>query len=65
MTASPRARRRRALKDAARCPDCTADVRIVTNRGLITWAEVRHDDTCPWWQARGAHPFRQIKLVPQ
>lgn len=64
MSSPSRTLRRRALRAAARCPDCRSEVRSAgTGAGGIELFEVRHDDTCPWWRAHGAQPFKQVKLV--
>lgn len=64
MSSPARTRRRKALRAAARCPDCRSDVRLVTTRDGVEWFEVLHDETCPWWRAHGAQPFRQLRVVP-
>lgn len=64
MSSLARTRRRRALREAARCPDCRSDVRSAGDgAGGIEWFKVLHDETCPWYRARGAQPFRQLRVV--
>lgn len=62
MSSPARTRRRRAMREAARCPDCNSDVTIRSTT-VLAQAQVRHSRTCPWWNARGAEPFTQVRLV--
>jgi hypothetical protein len=39
------------LAQAIRCPDCNADVEVTKVGHGHYSGEVRHDDTCPWYQA--------------
>ncbi len=57
------AARRREVERAARCPDCASDVRVIWHDGALTRVEVRHDDCCPLWRARGEQPFRELRLL--
>jgi hypothetical protein len=53
---------RSRLEQLARCPDCLAEVRVLPGSpGQIQLVEVRHDDTCPWFAARGEH--RQLVVA--
>lgn len=63
MSSPARSRRRRALRNAARCADCRSEVRAVTSVAGVEWFEVLHNDACPWFAAQGAQPFRQLKVV--
>lgn len=38
-----------------RCPDCSSEVGDGATHGdSLAWVEIRHDDTCPWLEARTA-----------
>jgi hypothetical protein len=34
---------------AAACPDCDSDVTVIEDAPHVYRAEVRHDDSCPWF----------------
>jgi hypothetical protein len=63
MSSPSRTRRRRELRKASACPDCSAHVRVLSDRPGSPHVRVEHDDTCPWWRARGAQPFSQLRLI--
>jgi hypothetical protein len=65
MSSAARRRRRRALREAARCSHCRSVVRRVAfeGQGLDGQFFVAHDESCPWWQAQGAKPFSQLRMV--
>jgi hypothetical protein len=64
MSNPARSRRRRSLRRVARCPDCNSDVRVISDDPRLPLASVEHDDTCPWFKARGGQPFRVLRLIP-
>ena len=35
---------------ATRCPDCDSDTDLVEHAPGVWLAEVRHDETCPWFR---------------
>jgi hypothetical protein len=60
MSSPSRTRARRSLREASSCPDCRSTVRVLGDNHV----EVQHDDTCPWWRARGSVPFSVLRITP-
>jgi hypothetical protein len=38
------------------CPDCPADTELLNPSPHVWLLEVRHDDTCPWFNQRRTTP---------
>lgn len=64
MSSPTRTRRRQRLRRISRCPDCNSTVRIVSDAPNQPHAQVEHDETCPWFAARGGRAFRELRLTP-
>jgi hypothetical protein len=45
-----------AIADGYECPDCNADTELVQVSPGVHVLEVRHDDSCPWFNQRRTTP---------
>lgn len=44
------------LAELATCPDCDSAAEFVGTGSQVLEVIVRHDPTCPWFNARQQHP---------
>jgi len=50
-----------AMLAALRCPGCDADITMVEAAPGVWQAQVRHDQTCPWWIAYQAAGGAEVR----
>lgn len=64
MSSPARSRRRRQLRALSACPDCSADVRVISDDAQLPRVRVAHDATCPTFQrANGGVRYTQFRLL--